>query len=169
MAIIVPADGAIISASIFGKPVADEVNRLSAWQLANPKVAWGRVGHALHTVSQVNISAVVDLTGLSVTFNAVAGRYYKVTLSGLTMFGSTPGTTDLVITDSSNNLLGKGNGDQAGTWVQFPIVISQPLQFATGSKTVKARASFGPSGVVNTGNDAVAPGILLVEDIGPST
>lgn len=32
MAIIVPADGAIISASTFGKPVADWINAAGTWK-----------------------------------------------------------------------------------------------------------------------------------------
>jgi hypothetical protein len=125
---------------------------------------WGRVAFASTTTPQTTTSAVEqDLTGLSVTFTAVANRIYR--LSGFVVGkwtsngdGYVPlyaGTTQLV------------------SWVQYavanqyytlaPAIDSTSL---SGSTTVKLRAT-GPS-ALTTASATGYPAWIRVEDIGPN-
>jgi hypothetical protein len=138
----------------------------SAWY--PPKnTSWGYLTQATKSVTQ-SVTTEADLSGLSITWTAVANRKYRITVffSGAGLTGS--GVTSVYITDSSNNKLSEFicysvNGEYlSGT----STVIVSP---SAGSVTYKARA-FSNQGF-NFYSTAVrtelAP-FINVEDIGPA-
>lgn len=139
---------------------------------------WGVVGSVSSSaLSQAVVSTTaIDVTGLSVTFTAVANRLYRVTaFLPLVQQSGTLGTTKVQLTDASNNVLttpfdenlaasGTGSrGGAMGTYLAGGI--------SAGSYTVKLRAlTSAGTATLTTTAAAGDPGIglLLVEDIGPN-
>jgi len=128
----------------------------------------GKVAYATTTTATGSITtAVVDLTGLSVTFTALASRYYKIT--GWVLFQTT------VADDSFAVFIRDGSGTQLqqasqhfrlASVTQFvsPVVVIQP---GAGSKTYKLSAQrLGGTGTGSTAASATFPSLILVEDIG---
>lgn len=130
---------------------------------------WGRVGSAVATTNQTSIgSSAVDVTSLSVTWTAVANRYYQTTViipvfSQLTL----DGIVNLRITDGSSNIKQSVNLQAAaGTDVNIGGFVLES-NIATGSATRKARIlTTSGSGTV-TASSTVVP-TIIVEDIGPA-
>lgn len=130
---------------------------------------WGVIGTpAAITSSQGSITAVTDITSLSVAFTAVANRLYRVTLDAQSVQSTvTTDRVDVILADVSNNVLLTHN---------YPV--SQPCGVSlvktlsgvsAGSYTVKARCQRGAgTGTVQWNAAATAPSLLLVEDIGPN-
>ena len=113
----------------------------------------------------------MDLTGLSVTFTAVAGRRYRVQ-AWVRAGGSstTAGSAELLLTDGSNTQLQQDRyGNINATTDRFTLSI---LYFATpsaGEVTYKLRAR-DATATKNWQTIAAAdnPAYLVVEDIGPA-
>lgn len=115
------------------------------------------------------ITSLVDINGLSVTFTAEAGRYYRVSgyIIGYTVaVGATghwvatirEGTTKLALNFSVNHL-----GRDASAYVETIRT------FSAGSHTVKISAeSSSASGGMNFVPLTDSPAWILVEDIGPA-
>jgi hypothetical protein len=142
-------------------------NSAGQWRLPW-NMPWGRVGSAVSTVNTTSIgSTAKDVTSLSVSWTAVANRYYRTTViipvySQLT----TSGIVNLLITDGTPTTKQSINLDAAaGTDVNIQgFVIESGI---TGSPTRKARIlTTGGSGTV-TGSATSVP-TIIVEDIGPS-
>jgi hypothetical protein len=127
----------------------------------------GVVAIATSTANQGTITAITDLTGLSVTFTGVAGRRYKVSLMLPQLTGSV--TTDraaIALTDSANSVIYTA---YSGVNTHgHPIYLSYTTT-ASGSTTIKARLvrDVG-SGTLNVYADSTSIKTLLVEDIGPA-
>jgi hypothetical protein len=138
----------------------------SAWY-ANWNSAWGKVALATSTAAQSGISTVQDITGMSVTFTAIAGRQYKITMFLPQMNGTVPGDrTRIDITDGSNTLLAAVYNQVLtnGHSINFTY-----LRTASGSVTYKGRmARDVGTGTVSTYADGDSIRFLLVEDIGPA-
>lgn len=134
---------------------------------------WGTVAYAETTTSQNTITTLVDLTGLSVTWAALTGRRYRITL-----FAEVNGTAagDLgvayITTDANVEVrrhvftvpaLVGGVGYSA-------IQTSRVESGLSGSVTRKARLQRNSgAGSVSLFASATTPAHLIVEDIGPST
>jgi len=114
-------------------------------------------------------STVVDVPGLSVTFNALAGRYYRYTVCG--HFVGTVATTDSIrlrVTNSGGTAIASWDH-----WVLFTnvgtlfTVVATELIAAAGSTTRKVRvARQTGTGTVQVFSDATRPATLIVEEIG---
>jgi hypothetical protein len=129
------------------------------------RTAWGVVGRASQTAAQTGISTVVDVTGLTVTFTAVADRVYRV--EGMVRLDqvTSPGLTTLTITDGANNQLA---ATQRTLSVQRDTL--NILFYATpaaGSVTYKLRLTT-TAGTVSALGAPTSPNVLIVEDIGPA-
>lgn len=168
MAINPPVSHTVISTAAWGIPITDEVNRLSAWQAANSKVSQGRIAHAIVTASQNGLgTSYVDITGLAVTFNVLAGRYYQVTVSGVIAYANSVGTVDMCIADVNNNVLVKGLAIAVSTgFVAVATLITPPLSLPVGSYTAKVRMLI-TAGTVNTSQGTGQVSFIMAEDIGP--
>ena len=135
--------------------------------------AWGVVGTPvmLTSFSQAVTSATaVDLTGLTQTFTAIAGRRYRLSLSGLLAQQSVAaGTVKGWLADGSGvltitadfQLTASGAGSRC-TLYGFYI---NPTSIS-GSKTWKAQAQTS-AGTSTVQVDSATQVTLLIEDIGP--
>ena len=129
--------------------------------------AWGVVATASVASAQTGITTLTDFTGLTTTFTPVAGRRYKVTVSGLQLYANGTGIVDIKITDGSNNQIVGVNGSVLLGWVPFPDLSSLPVSPSGGVPyTVKCRLSMSASSI-NTNQGAGAPAFITVEDVGP--
>lgn len=149
--------GSIIDPTVFGNEVVDALN-------AAPR---GRVGYAQVVANQTGITTVVDLTGLTVTFTAAAGRRYRISMSCKVLSTVVGDAVKVAITDSG------------GTEIQNAEIINQSgatgqsmgcavvLVPGAGSVTYKLRATrTSGTGSVSVLAGATSPAFILAEDIG---
>lgn len=131
-------------------------------------VAWGEVAYAGATTAQGSISAETDITGLSVTWDAVAGRKYEVVVRIPVFDVASAGTAAVLIKDGSGTLYGQGNmtlGSGAST--NFTVT-SRYVASSSGSVTRKARAiATGGGGTITSTTNV--PSFISVKDIGPAS
>ena len=133
-------------------------------------IPWGEIAYVKNTTTDTTGigNTQIDITGLSVTFTAVAGRKYLVTLMVMMAEASAAGEGKLYLTDNAGtpNVLGQTNLTVAGANVFGMTVRDRESGLASGSVTRKGQIKFVPSttGTLKTNNSA----IILVEDIGPN-
>lgn len=118
---------------------------------------------AYATRTTAGLTTTVSDLGLSVTFTAVANRYYKYTFYSYASNATSAGTMETYITDSSNNVKGSLNlyvpGGGNYTFQNLVYISTE----TAGSVTRKVRAK------VQTGSGTIFdPLFLIVEDIGPA-
>jgi len=128
------------------------------------------MGYAAVTSSQGGIQSVTDLTGLSVTFTAIAGRLYRTTFSG-EINGDTE--NDLLIayiTDGSNNELRRGVlhvPPMIADVGYSQMTLVRLTTHSAGSTTIKVRLERNAGvGTANLFASSTSPAVLVVEDIG---
>ena len=121
------------------------------------------------TLLQAGVTAEVDLTGMSVTFTAIANRYYKITAF---MYGI-PTVANAVFqvrikqgATALQTLLNNGGPATAGTTVSGSLIKT----FTAGSTTLKLSGALavGSTGSITFNGAATLPVYILVEDIGPA-
>ena len=128
----------------------------------------GVMGRAVATATQTfTTTSSVDFTSLSVTFTAVANRYYKLSFSLPSVTGSASNRFVTQIRDGSNTeLLAVYN---EVTSLGYSICNYTTQTFSAGSKTIKL-SGYRDSGSGNIGSYGAAqsPMELTVEDMGPA-
>lgn len=135
-----------------------------------PMPIGGRYGRivgtpVVRTTSQTGISTITDLTGYSITFNAIAGRLYEASVR-VPVIPSADGNLRVTVADSSNTQLGTGNAPAAVGGLGTTIETTVPITYsATGSQTVKLRlAKISGTGTVDSSASATEPGYLRILD-----
>lgn len=129
---------------------------------------WGRVGSAVATTNQASITTVVDVTSLTVTWTAVANRYYRIScIIPVFSLASAGGTAQLQITDSTPTTKAKSNLTIAtGNDATLSVFVVES-GIAAGSTTRKARIlTTGGTGTITADTSTVPT--IIVEDIGPN-
>jgi len=131
---------------------------------------FGVVGYTESTILlQGTVSTEVDLTGMSVTFTAIASRYYKVSafMYGVPTVANAvykvnikQGATVLQI------LFNSGGPATTGTTTSGSVIKT----FTAGSTTLKLSGALaaGSTGSITFNAGATLPVFILVEDIGPA-
>lgn len=149
--------GSIIDPTLFGNEVIDALN-------AAPR---GRVGYAAVTASQTTITTVVDLTSLTTTFTAAAGRRYRISAGCKVLSTIVGDAIQLQITDGSGTVLQNAEMiNQSGSTGQS-MACSVPVVPGAGSRTYKLRMlRTAGTGSVSMIAGSTAPAFILVEDIG---
>jgi hypothetical protein len=101
--------------------------------------------------------------GLSVTFTAVANRYYKYTFYSYAANASSAGTCETYITDSSNNIKGYLNlyVPGGGNYTFQHLVYVSTETAGSVTRKVRAKCQAGTGSLYD-------PMYLFVEDIGPA-
>lgn len=131
-------------------------------------VATSTLAIATVTGSSSGISSVVDVAGLTVTFEAVAGRTYKLSTVGYLQSNVVDDVAGIQITDASNNQLQSAQvlcrpintGISYSTWV--------PVTPGAGSVTYKVRVlRVSGTGGVGFFASSAAPALLIAEVLGP--
>jgi hypothetical protein len=125
-------------------------------------------GYFSITTATTNAAAtgIVDVTGATMTFTGIAGRLYKITITGAASSTSSNGLCDFKITDGSNVILQQQREEMAGNgFGQLSMVLIFTL---TGSATYKLRMD---SVIADTTFGGAVPnqGTMVIEDIGVST
>ena len=143
----------------------------SAWY-ANWNTAWGIVGIATSATNQSSIAAEVLTTGMSVTFTAIANRYYEITYFENAPYKSTSPTV-IVFRIRQTNLVGTlllascvryestgqnsmFNGSLVKTFTAGSVTLVGTAQCGTGLASLERAFESSPVGAH-----------LLVKDIGP--
>lgn len=125
-------------------------------------VAWGRVAYAAATSAQSGISAEVAITGLSVTFNAVAGRLYEIT-ARVPVMDAAAGTNAVLVYRGATRV---GQGNSSAATSNFTVCNIHQAG-SSGSVTFAAKVvATGGSGVITSSADV--PSYISAVDIGPS-
>lgn len=133
---------------------ADQMNRLP----------WGVIGVAQVTSPQTGITAVADVTGLTITWTASSSRIYKISFHILVQKVSAAGLVWLRLTDSSN--VQKASSLQtlsAADYGQGSLVYYETGLSGSVTRKVRAEAS---AGSVTADAAANTPMVFMVEDIG---
>ena len=134
-------------------------------------MAWGAVATVESSaVEQGSITSVADVTGVTVTFTAVANRRYRIMADGIWFQTTTPGVGSFTITNGAGTLLTLGGRSDefigaAATQSSFHVKAYTTL--TSGSQTVKLRAA-ALSGTAMTIFNSTAKSTLVVEDAGPT-
>jgi hypothetical protein len=143
---------------------ADQANRFPRGVMAR---AVSTTNYTLTT------SSTVLVTGMTVTFTAVANRFYKITYyepQGQTpnVLGNTQ--TFLKQTNVTGTVLGNNVlTNETATQDQDEMIIIKTATFSAGSVTLVGTASTSnTSGAPSLIRDATREALLLVEDIGPA-
>jgi hypothetical protein len=137
---------------------------LTAAQMNN--LPWGVVGTAFRNAGDVTVTnAQTDITGMSVTFTAVAGRLYRASWSCSAKKETAAGWTQITFADSANILYGISIAYGVGGGFINLSGVSLISGLTAGSKTFKLRgiAENNTSTVLANGN---APCQLIIEDMG---
>lgn len=132
----------------------------------------GVVAFARVTASQSLITAVVDLNGLSVTFQANPTHRYRTTVSILFFGTVTNDPVNLTIADAANSTKGTGAGSVHPGTASYSVSL-QAVAVETGlSGSVTRKARFqraAGSGNITMQAAGTFPAFILVEDLGPVT
>lgn len=128
---------------------------------------WGELGSASYASAQNTVSTIADLTGLTVTFTAVANRIYEITGRVYFEKATTADTVVFGVYDGSNVLQELVSGDKFAIGdLQCKTFYHRLTGLSAGSTTMKLRASTA-SGTFNVRSDAIT-GRLVVKDAGPN-
>ena len=135
---------------------------LTAAQMNN--LPWGVVGYATKTTTQA-INAEADVSGLTATWTAVAGRVYKFTMTATTNAGATANEVIFYLNDGSSNIketiMSQVNGEYQERTIVFYVT-----GITAGSKTYKIRASGNATTIYGTSTRASLAAQFIIEDMG---
>lgn len=128
---------------------------------------WGRVAGATSGAATSGIgTSAVDVSGLSVTFTAVANRYYRTTIQvPIYQQATATGYVTLRVNNNSADLLQVQEQVESGA--SSTLILSHVETIAAGSVTRKARINVDAGGGTVAYSSAY-PATILVEDLGPS-
>lgn len=121
------------------------------------------------TGSQAGVTTAVDITGMTVTFTAIASRNYKVSyhIYGVPTVTNACFSVNLVQTTTVKQIsIANAGVATVGTTLDGLFVGT----FSAGSVTLKLTGALtaGSTGTFTFAPAAVLPFFLLVEDIGPA-
>ena len=121
------------------------------------------------TASQAGITSVTDLTGMSVTFTAIANRYYKASYHVYAIPTVTNACFSVNLQEGAT-ILQIGNTNGGVTNVGTTVTAVWVGTFSAGSHTLKLAGQLtgGSTGTIKFEAASVLPWILVIEDIGPS-
>jgi len=160
------ADNSVTSAKIVDGTIAtaDIADAAVTTAKLAAAVPLGTVAYAQATAIQTGISVAVDLTSLTVTFTAVAGRRYRITGFGLIAQKTGTGVATMTITNSANAQQAAAQSrlivDETQTATPMFVVVP-----GAGSITYKLRLTTNAN-TCDLNATATNPAFILAEDIG---
>jgi hypothetical protein len=127
----------------------------------------GVMGYAKSTADASIGSTTADVSGMSVTFTAVANRLYRATFEGFFSVSATS-QNQFFITDGSNNQVDQIYQDTA-SGAFAPVCFQYIFTTTAGSKTYKVRATTQVGTMTIYGATAANRSYsFVVEDLGPA-
>jgi hypothetical protein len=136
---------------------------LTAAQMNN--LPWGVVGYVTKATTQTNITTETDITGLSITWTATAGRVYKFT-GHINLSCAAGGDYTLYLNDGSSNILEAAEKTAASDreTTSFEVYVSG---ITAGSKTYKLRlTASNDTTVFGASTRASIASQFFIEDMG---
>ena len=128
----------------------------------------GIMAYSTKTTDYAATTTLADI-GLSVTFTAVANRYYKYTFGVYATDSSTTSFIYTAITDSSNTVKGDNYTVSLGAGRYLGYTFSYVTTESAGSVTRKARVNTGAgTATLYAGTGHANYIYLIVEDLGPA-
>lgn len=129
---------------------------------------WGEVGRATVTSATTGVTGFADITGLSVTWTAVASRLYRTEVK-CRVESSNAGDAILVtICNTSNTILSEMDTVAIGTNLSQPHYVMYEAAASAGSNTLKARLGRTGSGVAKMNATSTFVAYMTVDDVGPA-
>ena len=125
----------------------------------------GVMGYAEATANYLNFTAIA--TVLTVTFTAVANRYYRITYHEPQLFSNGAATNITMTIANATTALQQSVTTGNTAYGQQGTAITVET-FTAGSITINARLTNTGGINASAGRGATYPAILVVEDIGPS-
>ena len=125
----------------------------------------GVMGYAEATANYLNFTAIA--TVLTVTFTAVANRYYRITYHEPQLFSNGAATNITMTIANATTALQQSLTTGTTTYGTQGTAITVET-FTAGSITINARLTNTGGTNASAGRGATYPAILVVEDIGPS-
>jgi hypothetical protein len=126
---------------------------------------WGRIASSSKTTTTSLSTTVTDVT--SVTFTAVANRYYKTHFFAPYLSMGAAGACDVYLTDAASTQITVANFSPRGLGLFEPVNLMYLETPSAGSHTRKIKSVLSTSTGTIQGS-ATAPAVLIVEDIGPA-
>jgi len=131
-------------------------------------IPWGYIGSAEATSNQTGITAVTDLTSLSITWTAVSTRRYKFSWCVPVVSITADGVLTILLTNSSNTQQRETSSPQPGYSNQNNHITGfHIVSGLSGSTTWKLRGVKTVGGSMTINASATSPATFLLEDIGP--
>ena len=130
------------------------------------RLPWGVMGTAVRTAGDLTLTTTIqDLTGMSITFTAVAGRLYRASWAASAQKNTTAGYTQISFTDSANAFYGYSLAYTVnGNYVNLSGV-SVISGLTAGSKTFKLRG-ITENNTATLLAQATGPLQFMIEDMG---
>jgi hypothetical protein len=136
---------------------------------------WGRIGHAASSGTDFtgwSGTSYVDVTGVTLSFTAVANRYYVAKSKAGIYFTTTTGVAGARVVDGAGSVLGDSGwlGTPAAATSGYRLSVgieSNPFTFAAGPQTVKLQMA-PLSGTGLTVENSQENATIWLEDVGPS-
>jgi len=128
----------------------------------------GVKARAVITAPQGGITTVTDITGLTVTWTAVANRLYRISAYSLILGNVVDDEAYMDITDGSNAVQQRASdslGGTAPTARAFAPVVTQTGLSGSVTRKIRVTRQAG-SGAVQVAADGVHPAWIMVEDLG---
>ena len=128
----------------------------------------GVMGRAVATASQTfSTGSPVDFTSLSITFTAVANRFYKISFNLCSVTGSASNRFVVQIRDGANTEITSFYNEVTGLGGSITAYTTQT--FSAGSKTIKL-SGYRDAGSNNIScfGASTSPMELTIEDMGPA-
>ena len=130
----------------------------------------GVMGAVYRTAGDYTMTtAVADVTGMSVTFTAVANRTYKASWTASGYKSTNNGWAAMYLTNSSNTVFGSVYNTALISGVGYFNLsgFTYFTNLTAGSQTLKLRAQIeNLNGLLNA--SGTNPCVLMIEDCGPS-
>lgn len=124
------------------------------------------MAYATKTANQT-FTTIADVTGLSVTFTAIAGRLYKVSVVGLLKSSVANDICQLVIADGTGTTLAVSQQVCPNTTYSVPATTFYLATPSAGSVTYKARVvRVAGTGTGTLEAAATYPAYIIAEDVG---
>jgi hypothetical protein len=125
----------------------------------------GVMGYAVSTAN-ATVTTVADVTGMSVTFTAVANRLYRATFEGFVGTSASASLSQFFFTDASNVV--------NDSWYQnIPanefntLCLQHIFTIGAGSRTLKVRAE-ASAGTMTFYGTSSRQFSFIIEDLGPA-
>jgi hypothetical protein len=148
--------------------IANILLDLAALNIEVDALPLGEVAYAEITANQGSITTITDVTGLSVTWTAVAGRVYEVTVQALILSSVADDICQLAITNAANTIQSWGAvSSRSPSAFGESVGCTKRVTGLSGAITWKARAARqAGTGNVTVIGDVTVPAFIKVVDMG---